>query len=134
LPAPASYDYAVVRVVPRVDREEFINAGVILFAKACHFLSACVEVDEERLRALAPEVDMDLVRRHLDTIPRIRAGEEDAGPITWLSRERAVPLDGSAAQHEHPDIAGPRRPLRRSRGPPKGPICTAGGSLGPRYS
>ena len=85
MPAPASYDYAVVRVVPRVDREEFINAGVILFSKACHFLAACVEVDEERLRALAPAVDVDLVRRHLDAIPRICAGEEDAGPIARLS-------------------------------------------------
>lgn len=83
--APASYDYAVVRVVPRVDREEFINAGVILFSKACHFLAASVEVDEVRLRAIAPAVDVDLVRRHLDAIPRICAGEEDAGPIARLS-------------------------------------------------
>ena len=79
MPAHASYDYAVVRVVPRVDREEFINAGVILFSKACHFLAACVEVDEKRLRAVAPAVDVDLVRRHLDAIPRICAGQEDAG-------------------------------------------------------
>jgi hypothetical protein len=85
MPAPASYDYAVVRVVPRVDREEFINAGVIVFAKACHFLAACVEVDEKRLLALAPAVDVDLVRRHLDAIPRICAGDEDAGPIARLS-------------------------------------------------
>ena len=85
MPTPASYDYAVVRVVPRVDREEFINAGVILFSKACHFLAACVEVDEERLRAIAPAVDVELVRRHLDAIPRICAGEEDAGPIARLS-------------------------------------------------
>jgi hypothetical protein len=83
---PASYEYAVVRVVPRVDREEFINAGVILFSKACRFLAASVEVDEERLRALASKVDVDLVRRHLDAIPRICAGEEDAGPIARLSQ------------------------------------------------
>ena len=85
MPAPASYDYAVVRVVPRVDREEFINAGVILYSKACHFLAACVKVDEERLRALAPAVDVDLVRRHLEAIPRICAGEKNAGPIAQLS-------------------------------------------------
>ncbi len=82
----ASYDYAVVRVVPRVDREEFINAGVILFAKSRHFLAACVEVDSDRLLALAPAVDLDLVRRHLDAIPRICAGEEAAGPIARLSQ------------------------------------------------
>jgi hypothetical protein len=84
--APASYDYAVVRVVPRVDREEFINAGVILFSKACHFLAAHVRVDEERVRALFPAADLDLVRRHLDAIPRICSGEEDAGPIARLSQ------------------------------------------------
>ncbi|HTS49739.1 MAG TPA: DUF3037 domain-containing protein [Bryobacteraceae bacterium] len=84
--APVSYDYAVVRAVPRVDREEFINVGVILFAKARHFLEARVEVDEERLRALAPEVDIDLVRRHVDAIPRICSGDEDAGPIARLSQ------------------------------------------------
>jgi Protein of unknown function (DUF3037) len=84
--APVSYDYAVVRAVPRVDREEFINMGVILFAKACHFLAARVEVDDERLRALAPEVDVDLVRRHVEAIPRICSGEEDAGPIAQLSQ------------------------------------------------
>ena len=86
MPAPASYDYAVVRVVPRVDREEFINAGVILFSKSRHFLAARVEVDEERLRSLSPAVDVDLVRRHLEAIPRICAGEEDAGPIALLSQ------------------------------------------------
>lgn len=81
----ASYDYAVVRVVPRVDREEFINAGVILFAKSCRFLAARVNLDEERLRVLAPDVDVDLVRRHLEGFVRICAGEKDAGPIAQLS-------------------------------------------------
>lgn len=84
--APVSYDYAVVRAVPRVDREEFINLGVILFAKSRHFLAARVEVDEARLRALAPEVDLDLVRRHVEAIPRICAGEADAGPVAQLSQ------------------------------------------------
>jgi hypothetical protein len=89
MPARASYDYAVVRVVPRVDREEFINAGVILFSKSRDFLAARVDVDERRLRVLAPRVDVDLVRRHLDAILRICAGEETAGPIARLSqRER----------------------------------------------
>ncbi len=84
--ATASYDYAVVRVVPRVDREEFINAGVILFCKACHFLAARVEVDEERLRALAPGADVELIRRHLEAIPRICEGEEHAGPMARMSQ------------------------------------------------
>jgi hypothetical protein len=89
MPARVSYDYAVVRVVPRVDREEFVNAGVILYSKSRHFLAACVDVDEGRLRVLAPGVDVDLVRRHLDAILRICAGEHAAGPVARLSqRER----------------------------------------------
>lgn len=88
MPGP-SFDYAVIRVVPRVDREEFVNAGVILFCLQKDFLAARVEVDEARLRALWPELDVDLVRQHLEAIPRICAGDPEAGPIARLSlRER----------------------------------------------
>jgi hypothetical protein len=59
---------------------------VILFSKTCHFLAAHVQVDEEKLRTLCPTVDMDLVRRHLDAIPRICTRDEDAGPIALLSQ------------------------------------------------
>jgi hypothetical protein len=86
---PSSFDYAVVRVVPRVERGEFINAGVIVFCLERRFLEARVEVDEARLRALWPELDIELVRKHLEAIPRIAAGEVSAGPIARLSqRER----------------------------------------------
>lgn len=89
MPAPSSFDYAVVRVVPRVEREEFVNAGVILFCLGRDYLAARVEVDEARLRALWPEIDLDLVRQHLEAIPKICAGTEDSGPIGKLSlRER----------------------------------------------
>ena len=89
MPAPSSFDYAVVRVVPRVERGEFINAGVILFCLERDFLAARVEVDEARLRALWPEIDLELVRQHLEAIPRICAGSPDGGPIARLSlRER----------------------------------------------
>lgn len=85
----APYDYAVIRVAPRVEREEFINAGVILFSKARNFLGAEICLDENRLRALAPDADVELVRRHLHAIARICSGAEDAGPIARLSpRER----------------------------------------------
>lgn len=84
--ALASYDYASVRVVPRVDREEFLNAGVILFCMARDFLSAAVDVDERRLRALSPGIDVALVRRHLEAIPRICSGAAEAGPIARLTR------------------------------------------------
>jgi hypothetical protein len=89
MPARSSFDYAVIRVVPRVERGEHINAGVILFCLEKDFLKAKIEVNEPRLRALWPEIDLDLVRQHLEAIPRICAGDPDAGPIARLSlRER----------------------------------------------
>ena len=84
-----SYDYAVIRVVPRVDREEFMNVGVIISCPAKDFLEARIELDEARLLALAPHVDLEAVRAHLASIPRICAGGPDAGPIGQFSpRER----------------------------------------------
>jgi hypothetical protein len=89
VPALSSFDYAVIRVVPRVEREEFVNAGVLLFCLERDFLQARVEVDEPRLRALWPEIDVELVRQHLEAIPKICAGSPDGGPIARLSlRER----------------------------------------------
>ena len=89
MPAHSSFDYAVIRVVPRVEREEFVNAGVLLFCLERDFLQARVEVDEPRLRALWPETDVELVRQHLEAIPKICAGSPDGGPIARLSlRER----------------------------------------------
>ena len=89
MPALSSFDYAVIRVVPRVEREELINAGVILFCLEQDFLQARVEVNEPRLRALWPEADVELIRQHLEGIPKICAGSPDGGPIARLSlRER----------------------------------------------
>jgi hypothetical protein len=85
----SSYDYAVIRVVPRVDREEFLNVGVIISCPAKDFLEARIELDEARLLAFDPTVDLDAVRGHLASIPRICAGGPDAGPIGQLTlRER----------------------------------------------
>jgi Protein of unknown function (DUF3037) len=85
----SSYDYAVIRVVPRVDREEFVNVGVIVSCPAKDFLEARIEMDEARLLAFAPQIDMDEVRAHLASIPRICAGGPEAGPIGQLTpRER----------------------------------------------
>ncbi|MFY9553723.1 MAG: DUF3037 domain-containing protein [Blastocatellia bacterium] len=83
------YDYAVLRVVPRVEREEFVNAGVIVSCPARNFLEARIELDEKRLAALDPTLDIESVRAHLATIPAICSGGEQAGPIGHLSqRER----------------------------------------------
>jgi hypothetical protein len=87
VPERTSFEYAILRVVPRVEREEFINAGVLLFSLARDFLAARVELDVERLRALAPDVDVDLVKEHLDAFPRICAGGPDGGPIGKLPKK-----------------------------------------------
>ena len=85
----SSFDYAIVRVIPRVEREEFVNAGVIVHCYALDFLDARIELDEPRLLALAPDADLGLIRRHLAVIPRICAGGPGAGAIGALTqRER----------------------------------------------
>ena len=87
--ALSSFDYAVIRVVPRVEREEFLNAGVVLFCLQQRFLQARVQVQEERLRTLWPHLDLQTVRLHLEAFVRICQGDLDAGPIARLSqRER----------------------------------------------
>ncbi len=84
-----TYDYAVVRVVPRVERGEFVNAGIILSCDVERILEAAIELDESALWALDPGIDLDLVRGALAAIPRICAGGEGAGEIGKLSaRER----------------------------------------------
>ncbi len=82
-----AYSYAVLRVVPRVDRDEFINAGVILFSQEYKYLAAWVQLDEARLRALAPHADVSAITRHLGVVPRICAGDPEAGPIATLPQK-----------------------------------------------
>jgi hypothetical protein len=89
VPEPCTYDYAVIRVVPRVERAEFVNVGVIVSCPALSLLEARIELDAVRVGALDPGLDLDLVARHLATIPLICAGGEAAGPIGRLApRER----------------------------------------------
>lgn len=84
-----TYDYAIIRVVPKVEREEFINVGVIVSCPAKKFLEARIELDEKRLLALDATVDLEAVRAHLSSIPAICAGGDAAGPIGKLTqRER----------------------------------------------
>ena len=84
-----TYDYAIIRVIPRVEREEFVNVGVIVSCPAKGFLEARIELDEQRLMALDATLDIATVRDHLAAIPTICAGGAQAGPIGQLSqRER----------------------------------------------
>ncbi len=84
---PNSFNYGVVRVMPRVERGEFINVGIILFCRALRYLEAKIELDETRLLALYPAVDLDEIRQHLAVIPKICAGGPDSGPIGQLSQQ-----------------------------------------------
>ena len=86
MPAPRrnAFSYAILRVVPSVERGERINAGVVLFCRQRGFLDARVALDERRLAALAPELDAGVVRAHLDGLVRVAEGEPAAGPIAAL--------------------------------------------------
>ena len=81
-----TYDYAIIRVVPRVERGELVNAGVILSCPTRDFLAAKVALDASRLRALDPAIDVAEVETALAGIPWIAAGDPRGGPIALLPR------------------------------------------------
>jgi hypothetical protein len=115
VPERCSFSYAVVRVVPHIEREEFLNAGVIVFCDALDCLLASIDLDQPRLLALAPDADPAVVLRHLEAIPRICAGGSQGGPIGrlplrerwhWLVAPRSTMLQTSPAHSglcEKPD-------------------------------
>ena len=89
MPDQYSYDYAIIRVVPKVEREEFVNVGVILSCPAKSYLEARIELDERRLKAFDTTLDIESIRQHLASIVAICDGGAQAGPIGKLSqRER----------------------------------------------
>ena len=89
MPDLRTYDYAIVRVVPRVERGEFVNAGIIISCDVEGILRAAIELDEAALLALDGSVDIDLIRTTLAMIPVVCTGGADAGAIGKLSaRER----------------------------------------------
>jgi hypothetical protein len=98
------YSYAIVRVVPRVERGEFVNVGVVLFAREQGFLGARFALDFERLRTLAPDVDLGTIERHLLTFEAVCAGDAAGGPIAampaserfhWLVAPRSTVIQTS---------------------------------------
>src|SRR4051812_7681708 len=88
VPELASFDYAVLRVVPRVERGEFLNAGLILFCPELRFLQCGVQLDEACLLALCSGVDVETIRRHLDAFSDVCEGKPDAGPIAQLPQRQ----------------------------------------------
>jgi hypothetical protein len=115
VPTNDTYDYAVIRVVPRVEREEFINAGVVVSCPARGFLEARIAFDPARVLALDPAADIESIREHLDSIPVICRGGPAAGAIgqltprerfRWLVSPRSTVIQFSAAHTgrcEHPE-------------------------------
>jgi hypothetical protein len=85
VPAPLAFSYAVVRVVPRVEREEFVNVGVILFSAERRFLGCRLRFDRARLAALAPGLDTTALECHLDAMRAVCEGDPSGGPIAALS-------------------------------------------------
>lgn len=80
------YDYVVIRVVPKVEREEFINAGIILFCKEKKFLKTKIELDEDKLKLLNNDIDIESIKTHLAAIEAVSEGRESAGSIAKLSQ------------------------------------------------
>lgn len=106
MPDCHAYDYAVIRVVPQVDREEFINVGVLLSCPDRDFLDTRIDVDPARLAAFAPALDEESVRRHLASLEAVCRGGPEAGPIGalpprqrfhWLVAPRSTVIQTSPA-------------------------------------
>ncbi|RYZ31358.1 MAG: DUF3037 domain-containing protein [Sphingobacteriales bacterium] len=104
------YEYAVIRVVPRPDREEFINAGIILFCKRKRFLKAVCQLDENRLKALFPDCELPTIADNLRSLEAIASGSSKAGPIAlletaerfrWLTAVRSTMIQTS---RPHPGL------------------------------
>lgn len=84
--APSSYDYAMIRLIPSVERGECINVGVILFCRTRRFLGTMIHLDPQRVLALAPTIDLEAVQEHLETLRLISAGDAAGGQISQLSQ------------------------------------------------
>lgn len=98
------YEYAIVRVVPVVEREEFVNAGVILFCKGEKFIRMNYRICEDKIHSLMPDADMEEIRKNLEAFRIIADGEKEGGPIAsldlterfrWLSAVRSASIQTS---------------------------------------
>ena len=104
------FEYAAIRVVPRIEREEFLNVGVVVYCRNEAFLQMLFTLDEARLRALFPKLDIEEIRTHLCAFEKICQGKTEAGPIAhldlagrfrWLTARRSTVIQTSAV---HPGL------------------------------
>jgi len=104
------FEYAIIRVVPRVEREEFLNVGVIVYSKPLRFLQTVYTLDEQRLKTLFPDIDLKEIKTHLDAFEQVSMGNPDAGRIAgldiasrfrWLTAKRSTVLQTSVV---HPGL------------------------------
>ena len=104
------FEYAVIRMVPHVEREEFLNIGIVLYCASQKFLQAKFELDKERLKVLCEKLDLEELKEHITSFERICAGGKDAGPIgilsmperfRWLTATRSTILQTSKV---HPGL------------------------------
>lgn len=109
-PVTGWYSYAIIRVVPRVERGEMVNVGVVLFARTMGFLEARVELPRQRLKAIAPTLDLPAVERHLAAFQAVAAGDPSAGPVAalppserfhWLTAPRSTIIQTSPVHVGH---------------------------------
>jgi hypothetical protein len=111
MPENHLFEYAVIRVVPRVEREEFLNVGVILYSRDEQFLESKFSIDEPRIAAFCHSINMDELKEHLLAIERICKGEKESGPIgqmdmasrfRWLTAKRSTVVQTSGV---HPGLS-----------------------------
>jgi hypothetical protein len=111
MPEQHSFEYAVIRVVPKVEREEFMNVGVILYCQSTSYLDAMFTLDESRLQALSPGLDITEIKKHLAAFCQISKGGQEAAPIgkldigsrfRWLTATRSTVLQCSRV---HPGLS-----------------------------
>lgn len=111
MPDKLLFEYAIIRVVPRVEREEFLNVGVVLYCKDGQFLSCKYMIDSNRLHALCKDFDCDEVEQHLKAFDLICKGDETGGPIAkldkasrfrWLTATRSTIVQSSKV---HPGLS-----------------------------
>jgi hypothetical protein len=110
MPGKHVFEYAVIRVVPRVEREEFINVGVVLFCKKEKYLHCIITIDEQRLTAFANQADIDDIKANLQAFEQICLGNSTCGPIAgldeasrfrWLTATRSTVVQASKV---HPGL------------------------------